>query len=197
MQVAFQLDYGKFQPLLNCSLILVRILTKSIFAFLAKYREYSDTLQYIALQKEEVVFISSCLTNSLQTQSVTKVLPFANPDEIFHSLQVLTSYPCDKTGCIVPIFLDILISTSLYDDKKIAKSALEILWNLSFDPSVALEILNHENAIHSLQNLMLNSTLTNISTSILRTLGCQKVQSTITIIILYNNMLSSWLCRCS
>ena len=177
MQVAFQLEYSNFQPLLNCSLILVRILTKCIFASVAKYREYPNILQCITLQKEEIAFISSRLTDSLASQRVTNVLPFSNPGEILHSLQILTSYPCDKRECVLPTLLDILTTTNLCDDKTVAKLALEILWNLSFDPSVALAIINHENVIFSLQKLVLNSSFSSLSTSTLWTLGRRKVQS--------------------
>lgn len=177
IQVAFQLEYSNLKPLLNCSQVLVRILTKCVFAFLVKYRECSNIVQYISLQEEEIAFTSKCLADSLQSHKGTSVLPFSNPGEILYSLQILTSYPCDKRDCALPILLDILISTNSSDDRTIGKLALEILWNLSFDPTVALAILNHESAICSLQRLILNSSLSSLSTSILWTLGHRKVQS--------------------
>ena len=186
LQLAFQLDYSNFQPLLNCSLVLVRILAKCIFAFLAKYREHLNILQYISLQKEEVSLISSRLSDSLQSLRVMDILPFSNPDEILHSLQILTSYSCDKREYIFPCLLDTLVSTSLCGHETIAKLALEVLWNLSFDPTVSLAILNHESAISSLQSLIFNSSHSWLSTSILWTLGCGQIQSKS---LQYNNMI--------
>ena len=177
MQLAFQLDYSNIQPLLNCSLILIRILTKCIFAFLGKYRQHPNILRYISLQKEEIALISSHLAESLQSSRVTNILPFSSPDEILHSLWMLTSYPCDKREYVFPLLLDTLVSAGLCGDETIAKLALEVLWNLSFDPTVSLTILNHESAVSSLQGLIFNSSYSSLSSSVLQTLGCQKIQS--------------------
>ena len=176
MQVAFQLEYSILQPLLKCSVVPVRILTKCIFAFLAKYRDLPNILQHISLQNKEVAFISSCLTCSLRSRNT---LLFSTTEDILHSLQILTSYPCDIKSCAYPNLLDGLLSTDSCDDRTITELTLKILWNLSSDPTVALAILNHENAIYLVQKFKSYSSLAGLSTSVLWTLGQShgKVQS--------------------
>lgn len=168
MQTAFQLENSDFQALLHCSSVLVRFLSKSILAFLANYMEVRDII-HLSLQKDEVMFVAKCL---MQSESPTSIdgLVFS-VEKILHSLQYLTSLPGDKS-CFLPLLLDTLLSLCLCDDKPTARSALGILWNLSMDPTVALAILNHENAIHTLQMIrVFTDGLSELSSNILWTLG--------------------------
>ena len=177
MQVAFQLEPNNFQPLLQCFSITVRILIKSVFAFISIHREMSNILQHLTLQKEEVIFIAESLTNALHCGTSEKGCILSNAEEILCLLRSLTSCLCDKSCCALPILLDTLTSTCLSFDKNIANVAMEVLWNLSFDPLVSLSILNHESAIYSLQSLTFNSDHTHISANILWTLGCRTIHS--------------------
>lgn len=166
MQVACCLERSKLRPLINSSVVSIRVLTKSIFAFIAKYRKISKLFRYVCLQNEEVVFITSHLNDMLQfgTSSI-----FSNPEEVLCSLQSLTSYPSNKQHYVCPLFVDTLITC--LSDKTVGRLALETLWNLSFDPTVALAIINHENAIHTLKTLVFRSQIAILPVSILWTLG--------------------------
>lgn len=177
MQVAFQLEPNNFRPLLQCSFIAVRILIKSVLAFMSIHREMSSIMQHLTLQKEEVVFIAKSLTDTLRCGTSEKGCVFSNAEEILCLLRSLTNCPCDKSCFALPILLDSLTSTCLSFDNNIANVAMEVLWNLSFDPLVSLFILNHEAAIYSLQSLTFNSDRTHISANILWTLGCRVIHS--------------------
>ena len=68
--------------------------------------------------------------------------------------------------------LDGLLALSSCDDKTIAKTALEVLWNLGMEPKVALAILCHENVVCTLQKMSVFSTaLADLAGSILWILG--------------------------
>ena len=177
MQVAFQLEPNNFQPLLQCSSTAVRILIKSVLSFISTHREMSSIMQHLTLQKEEVVFIAGSLNDTLRYGTSKKGCVFSNAEEILCLLRSLTSCPCDKRFCALPILLDTLTSTCLSFDKNIANVAMEVLWNLSFDPLVSFSILNHEVAISSLESLTFNSDRTHISANILWTLGCRAIHS--------------------
>ena len=183
MQAAFHVEHSKFQPLLNCPILTVRVLTKSIFAFVGKYRKIPNLLQYVSLQKEDVVCIASHLTDVLQSGTSSNSTIFSSVEEILHSLQSLTSYPSNIKHCGLLLLLDTLISTCSFGDKTVARLAMETLWNLSFDPNVALAIINHESAIHTLQKLVFDSSL---AASILWTLGHGKALSKSRICMAYN-----------
>ena len=166
MQVAFYLEHSKLRPLINCSAVSIRVLTKSVFAFMAKYRKISNLFCYVCLQKEEVVFITSHLNDTLQF-GISSI--FSNAEELLCSLQSLTSYPSNKQHYVCPIIVDTLITCLA--DKTVGRLALETLWNLSFDPTIALAIINHENAIYTLKTLVFRSNIAALSASILWTLG--------------------------
>ena len=174
MQVAFQMEHTEFQPMLNCSIAMIRVLSKSILAFIAKYRKIPNLLEHICLQNKEVVLITSRLGRILPSEiSSSSCEIFSDLEDILFSLRSLTSYPSNKRHCALPILLDKLISLCL-SDMNVAILALETLWNLSFDPTVALAILNHENAVCTLKSLVFHSSLATLSASMLWTLGCKR-----------------------
>ena len=178
MQVAFQLEPNNFQPLLQCPSITVRILIKSVLAFMSTHREIPDIKRHTTLHKDEVIFIAESLTDILLHSGMSeKGSILSSAEEILYLLRSLTSCPCDKSCCALPILLDTLTSTCLSVDKNIANVAMEVLWNLSFDPVVSFAILNHEAAVYSLQSLTFSSGRTHISTNILWTLGCGTIHS--------------------
>ena len=172
-QAAFELQLTCLQPLLNCSSLLVRVISKSIVAFLAGYVDMSDVAT-LSLTNDEVKFLADSFTSFIN-HGVTCVsadrLKFS-VEELLFSLQNLSSLPCDKSCCALPCLLDALLALSSYDDKTIATSALEVLWNIGMEPTVGLAILCHENVVCTLQKMsVFNSALADLARSILWILG--------------------------
>ena len=159
------------QLLLNCSSPPVRVISKSIVSFLADYMDIS-LVGTLSLTNEEVLFFTdgfASFINSGRISTDRLVLPV---EELLYSFQRICSLPCDKSCCALPCLLDTLLALSLHDDKTIAKTALEVLWNISMEPTVALAILCHENMVCTLQKMsVFNTALADLARSILWILG--------------------------
>ena len=172
-QTAFELQLTYLQPLLNCSSLPVRVISKSIVAFLADYMDISD-LVTISLTCDEVKFFAESFADFISSRhlSVDISKPEFSVEKLLFSFQKLSSLPCDKSYCALPCLLDALLALSSHDDKTIATSALEVLWNISMEPTVALAILCHESVVSTLQKMSVFSTaLADLARSILWTLG--------------------------
>ena len=175
-QTAFDLQLTCLQPLLNCSLLPVRVISKSIVALLAGYWWYMDTsaVATLFLTHDEVRFISDSFASFINSGEISaddRTIKFS-VEQLLFCLQKLSSLPCDKRCCALPCLLDALLALSSYDDKTIATSALEVLWNIGMEPTVGLAILCHENVVCALQKISLfSSGLADISQSILWILG--------------------------
>ena len=175
-QTAFDLQLTCLQPLLNCSLLPVRVISKSIVALLAGYWWYMDTsaVATLFLTHDEVRFISDSFASFINSGEISaddRTIKFS-VEQLLFCLQKLSSLPCDKSCCALPCLLDALLALSSYDDKTIATSALEVLWNIGMEPTVGLAILCHENVVCALQKISLfSSGLADISQSILWILG--------------------------
>ena len=172
-QAAFELQLTCLQPLLNCSSLPLRIISKSIVAFLADYMDNS-VVATLSLTNEEVKFFADSFASFINsgTISTNEYEPKFSVEELLFSFQKLSSLPWDKSCCTLPCLLNALSALSLHDDKTIATSALEDLWNISMEPTVALAILCHENVVCTLQNMsVFNNALADLARSILWILG--------------------------
>ena len=175
-QTAFDLQLTCLQPLLNCSLLPVRDISKSIVALLAGYWWYMDTsaVATLFLTHDEVRFISDSFASFINSGEISaddRTIKFS-VEQLLFCLQKLSSLPCDKSCCALPCLLDALLALSSCGDKTIATSALEVLWNISMEPTVALAILCHESVVSTLQKMSVFSTaLADLARSILWTLG--------------------------
>ena len=180
-QTAFDLQLTRLQPLLNCSSLLIRVISKSIFALLADYWWYMDTsaVATLFLTWDEVRFFADSFTSFINSGEIStddRTVMFS-VEKLLFSFQELSSLPCDKSCCTLPCLLDALLSLSLHDDKTIAKTALEVLWNISMEPGVALAILCHENVVCALQKMSLFSAgLADLAQAILWILGYGNVE---------------------
>lgn len=179
LQSAFQLENCDFDPMLHCSVVLVRILSKLILTVLIKYIEVNN-VGNLSLQADEALFVASTLNDLLLSDPRTSSsdLIFFSIEDILQLLQHLTLLSSDKTFCKLPLLLDALLCLcSQHNDSFTVELALNCLWNLSHDPAVALAILNHENAISTLQNMWVISTRTlDLSHNILWMLGYGNAQ---------------------
>ena len=180
-QTAFDLQLTCLQPLLNCSSLLIRVISKSIFALLADYWWYMDTsaIATLSLTWDEVRFFADSFTSFINSGEIStddRTVMFS-VEKLLFSFQKLSSLPCDKSCCTLPCLLDALLALSLHDDKTIAKTALEVLWNISMEPGVALAILCHENVVCALQKMSLFSAgLADLAQTVLWILGYGNVE---------------------
>ena len=180
-QTAFDLQLTCLQPLLNCSSLLIRVISKSIFALLADYWWYMDTsaVATLSLTWDEVRFFADSFTSFINSGEIStddRTVMFS-VEKLLFSFQKLSSLPCDKSCCTLPCLLDALLALSLHDDKTIAKTALEVLWNISMEPGVALAILCHENVVCALQKMFLFSAgLADLAQTVLWILGYGNVE---------------------
>jgi len=155
------------QLLLNCSSPPVRVISMSIISFLADYMDIS-VVGTLSLTNDDVLFFASFI-NSGRISTDRLILPV---EELLYCFQRISSLPCDKSCCALPCLLDTLLALSLYDDKTIAKTALEVLWNIGMEPAVALAIVCHENMFCTLQKMsVFNTDLADLARSILWILG--------------------------
>ena len=180
-QTAFDLQLTCLQPLLNCSSLLIRVISKSIFALLADYWWYMDTsaVATLSLTWDEVRFFADSFTSFINSGEIStddRTVMFS-VEKLLFSFQKLSSLPCDKSCCTLPCLLDALLALSLHDDKTIAKTALEVLWNISMEPGVALAILCHENVVCALQKMSLFSAgLADLAQTVLWILGYGNIE---------------------
>ena len=175
-QAAFELQLTCLQPLLNCSSLPVRIISKSIVAFLADYTDISD-VPSLSLTNDEIKLLADSFTSFINSGTVSTDKLKLSIKQLLYSFQKLSSLPWDKSCCTLPCSLDALLTLSLHDDKTIATSTLEVLWNISMEPTVALAVLCHENVVCTLQNLsVFNNALADLARSILWILGYGNVE---------------------
>ena len=170
-QASFAFELQRLQPLLSCSSRPLRIISKSIVAFLADYTDISDVAT-LSLTNDEVNFIADSLTRFINPGSTSADSLKLSVEELLYSFQRISSLPWNKSCCALPCLLDALLELSLHDNKTIATSALEVLWNISMEPTVALAILCHENVVCTLQKMSVFSTsLADLASSIWWILG--------------------------
>ena len=175
-QAAFDLQPTYLQPLLNCSSLPLRVISKSIVAFLSDYRWYMDNscISTLFLTSDEVKFFADSFASFINSGYILtddRTITFS-VEELLFSFQKLSSLLCDKSCCALPCLLDALLALSSYDDKTIAKTALEVLWNIGMEPTVGLAILCHENVVCTLQKMsVFNSALADLARNILWILG--------------------------
>ena len=185
-QTAFQLRNTDYQPLLRCSLVVVRILSKFILAFTDKLGDFIDCI----LKRDEVDYIVNCLSELMLTRKVTHEstdqLIFSSVEELLESLKSITSLSLlstEKFSFVSLQLLDALLSLSLHSNNSTAKLALEVLWNLSLKPSTALLMTDHENVIHTLQrSWVTNPVFNDLSSCILCILGHGNAESMLTLL---------------
>ena len=173
-QTAFELkQLTCLQPLLNCSSLHIRVISKSIVAFLADYMDISD-LATISLTCDEVKYFADGFADFINSRYISTDIykPQLSIEKLLFSFQKLSSLPCSKSCCGLPCLLDALLALSLHDEKTIAKTALEVLWNIGMEPTVALAILCHENVVYTLQKMSaFNTEFAKFARSILWMLG--------------------------
>ena len=175
-QAAFELQLTCLQPLLKCSSLPVRIISKSIVAFLADYTDISD-VPSLSLTNDEMKLLADSFTSFINSGTVSTDKLKLSIKQLLYSFQKLSSLPWDKSCCTLPCLLDALLTLSLHDDKTIATSTLEVLWNISMEPTVALAILCHENMVCTLQKMsVFNTALADLARSILWILGYGNVE---------------------
>ena len=167
-QTAFQLQQLTcLQPLLNCSSLPARVISKSIVSFLADYMDIS-VVEPLTLSNNDVQFFTDSFATFISLGRISTDKLILPVEELLYSFQQLSSLPFDKSCCTLPCLLDALLELSLNDDKTIATSALEALWNISMEPTVALAILCHENVVCTLQKMsVFNSALADLARSML------------------------------
>jgi len=151
-QTAFQLQLSALHPLLHCSSLPIRVLSKSIVAFIANYRDVSD-ITNSSLENDEVKFFADGFCDCIESGSASVSSLNISGKELLYSLKCLTSLPFSKACFAVPGMLDTVSTLCLHDDKTISKLALEVLWNISMEPTVAVAILCHENLIGTLKRM--------------------------------------------
>ena len=170
-QAAFELQLTSLQPLLHCSSLHLRVISKLIVALLADYMVISD-IATLSLSNDEVNLFADSLTSFVDPGSTSADVLKFSVEELLCSFQRISSLPWDKSCCALPCLLDALLALSLHNDKTIATSALEVLWNIGLEPTVALAILCHENVVCTLQKMSVFSTaLADLAGSILWILG--------------------------
>ena len=170
-QSAFRLQPSALHPLLHCSSLPIRVLSKSIVAFITNYWDVSD-ITNISLENDEVKFCSDCFGGFIESGSASISSLNISGKELLYSLKSLTSLPFNTTCFAVPGMLDTVSTLCSHEDKTIAKLALEVLWNISVEPTVALAILCHESVICILKRMSVFSCgLANLTRNILWILG--------------------------
>jgi len=170
-QTAFQLQLSALQPLLHCSLLPLRVLSKSIIALIANYR---DVLEFtnLSLENDEAKFFSDSFSGIIESGSASVSGLYFSGEELLYSIKCLTSLPSNKSCFAVPDMLDTVSTLCLYDDITIAKLALEVLWNISMEPTVALAIHCHESTIGTLKRMpVFTAGLADLTRNILWILG--------------------------
>ena len=176
MQTAFTLQLTCLQPLLNCSSLHIRIISKSVVAFHADYIDIS-TVATLSLTNNEVKFFADSFASFINSGKMSADRLKPSSEELLYSFKQLSSLPWDKSCCALPRLLDALLALSSHDDKTIARSALEVLWNIGMEPTVALAILCHENVVCTLQKMsVFNADLADLARSILWILGYGNVE---------------------
>ena len=180
---AYQLKNISHQALVHCSHIIVRVLSKFILAILDKHTPVMDP-NSLTMKEDEIGFIVNCLSYLIQSRKPsdesTDDLVFSSVEELLWSLDSLTSLSTRTVYCNSPLLFDILVSLCLHSDSAIARMALKVLWNLSFEPTTALYISNHENVICTLQSSWMRKTaISDLSCNILLVLGYGNAESKI------------------
>ena len=176
MQTAFTLQLTCLQPLLNCSSLHIRIISKSVVAFYADYIDIS-TVATLSLTNDEVKFFADSFASFINSGKMSADRLKPSSEELLYSFKQLSSLPWDKSCCALPHLLDALLELSSSDDKTIATSALEVLWNIGMEPTVALAIICHENVVCTLQKMsVFNTDLADLARSILWILGYGNVE---------------------
>ena len=126
---------------------------------------------------DEIKLLADGFTSFINSGTVSTDKLKLSIKQLLFSFQKLSSLPWDKSCCTLPCLLDALLALSSHDDKTIATSTLEVLWNISMEPTVALAILCHENVVCTLQNLsVFNNALADLARSILWILGYGNVE---------------------
>ena len=175
-QAAFELQLTCFQQILYCSSCPLQVISKSIVAFLADYIDISD-VHLLSLTNDEVNFIADSLTRFVNPGSTAADGLTLPVEKLLYSFQQISSLPWDKSCCALPCLFDVLSALSLHYDKTIVTSALEVLWNIGMDPTVALAIICHENVVCILQKMsVFNTDLADLARSILWILGYGKAE---------------------
>ena len=176
MRTAFTLQLTCLQSLLNCSSLHIRIISKSVVAFHADYIDIS-TVATLSLTNDEVKFFADSFASFINSGKMSADRLKPSSEELLYSFKQLSSLPWDKSCCALPCLLDVLLELSSSDDKTIATSALEVLWNIGMEPTVALAILCHENVVCTLQKMsVFNTALADLARSILWILGYGNVE---------------------
>ena len=176
MQTAFTLQLTCLQPLLNCSSLHIRIISKSVVAFHADYIDIS-TVATLSLTNDEVKFFADSFASFINSGKMSADRLKPSSEELLYSFKQLSSLPWDKSCCALPHLLDALLELSSSDDKTIATSALEVLWNIGVEPTVALAIICHENVVCQMQKMsVFNTDLADLARSILWILGYGNVE---------------------
>ena len=189
-QTAFQLQQLTcLQPLLNCSSLPVRVISKSIVSFLADYMDIS-VVEALTLTNTEVQFFADSFATFINLGRISSDKLILPAEELLYSFQQISSLPLDKNSCAFPCLLDALLALSSHDDKTIAKTALKVLWNISMEPTVALAILCHENVVCTLQKMsVFNTDLADLARSILWTLGYGNVEGECLAVLMFSYVL--------
>ena len=170
-QSAFRLQLSALHPLLHCSSLPIRVLSKSVFAFIANYRDVSD-ITTLSLESDEAKFFTDEFCGCIGSGSTSASSLNISGKELLYSLKCLTSLPFNTTCFSVPGMLDTVSTLCSHDDKTIAKLALEVLWNISMEPTAALAILCHESVIGILKRMSVFSCgLAKITRNVLWILG--------------------------
>ena len=175
-QAAFDLQLTYLQPLLNCSSLPLRVISKSIVAFLSDYEWYMDNscISTPFLTSDEVKFFADSFASFINSGYILtddRTITFS-VEELLFSFQKISLLPWEESYCALPCLLDALLALSSYDDKTIATSALEVLWNISMEPTVGLAILCHKNVVCTLQKMsVFNVALADLARNILWILG--------------------------
>lgn len=118
------------------------------------------------------MFFANSFANFINSGSLSASSLNLSCEEQLYSLKCLTSLPYSKACFAVPNMLDIVLALCLHDNTTIAKLALEVLWNISMEPTVALAILCHENLIGTLKRMsVFNRGHANLTRNILWILG--------------------------
>ena len=84
----------------------------------------------LSLSNDEVNLFADSLTSFVNPGSTSADIVKFSVEELLCSFQRISSLPWDKSCCALPCLLDALLALSLHNDKTIATSALEVLWNI-------------------------------------------------------------------
>ena len=116
-QTAFDLQLTRLQPLLNCSSLVIRVISKSVFALLADYWWYMDTsaVATLFLTWDEVRFFADSFTSFINSGEIStddRTVMFS-VEKLLFSFQELSSLPCDKSCCTLPCLQSLAFPLSL------------------------------------------------------------------------------------